>query len=107
MFKCPKTVLICGRPYKVKLDPTHDGGQFSETDQTIVVGTISPSKIPDIFLHEVVEAVMALRNYRYVVQRGELDNGDYRFFLNHTEYELLITDVANSLAGISFPKIGK
>ena len=106
-MKIPKKIPICGRPYKVKVDPTHDGGSLSEADQLIVIGTVDPKKVPDIFLHEVWEATVAIRNFRYVLQRAEPDNGDYLFCMNHAQYEQVISDVANSLSGVSFPRLGK
>ncbi len=107
MMKLPKTIPICGYPYKLKIDPTHDGGSFDEGTHTIVIGTLTATRVPDILLHEVTEAVYAIRNLRYVTERGEICNGDYRFFFDHDGFEQATSDIAIALAGISFPKIGK
>ena len=107
MLKIPSSILICGIPYKVKVDPSHDGGEFSEEDRTIIIGTSNPDKVSNIFLHEVIESIAAIRDLRYIKQRAEVNNGDYLFSFGHDSYEQLIADVAASLAGISFPKLAK
>jgi len=101
-MKIPETIIICGQPHKVILDPTSNGGGFDCVKREITIGTEDPKEIEENLVHEVCEAILAIRDYRYVTERGELDNSDYRFFFNHKEFELFARDLAIALHGLSF-----
>jgi hypothetical protein len=103
-MKIPNKVPICGRMYKIRTNSKTFEGSFSEADQCITVGTAFPPDIPEILLHEIVEATCAIRNIRYVAERGEPDNGDYRFMFNHDEFENMIKDVTESMKYLGWCK---
>jgi hypothetical protein len=102
MTNIPKSITICGKPHSVKLDKEFSGGSFNEANASIVIGTAHKLDVPEILLHEVIEAVFAIRNMRYITQRAEPDNGDYRFMFNHEEFEQAVRDIAAALKGIKF-----
>lgn len=102
MKKLPSQLVICGKPHKVIIDPSGSYGSFDEGKAEIVIGTSHKLDVPEILLHEVIEAVLAIRNMRYVTQRAEPTNGDYRFFYNHEEFEQSVRDIAAAIKGIKF-----
>ena len=101
-MKIPASVILCGKPCKIRVDPTHDGGTFDCTKMEIEIGTANPNEIEENFIHEVSEAILAILDYRYATERAELCNDDYRFFMNHKEFQLFIRDLAIALKGITF-----
>lgn len=102
MMQLPRYVMICGKRFTVKQDKSHDGGSFDEAASTIVIGTLDPEEVPENFIHEVGEAILAIRDFRFVPQKEELENGDYRFFLDHKDWQLFAKDLAAALKGVSF-----
>lgn len=98
----PKTILICGREHKVIVDKNSGGGWFDEAKCQIGVGTKYPNEVAEIILHEVIEAVLSVRNMRYTKQRADIDNGDYLFCYNHEDFQNSILDIAQALKGIKF-----
>lgn len=104
-MKIPKSVNICGKRYTVKLNPEHDGGSGDSEKLLIEVGTSDPSEVAENLVHEIGEMIMATRDFRYVPEKDdEFDNGDYRFFLNHKDWELFAKDLSIALQGIKFDK---
>ena len=101
-MRLPKSVNICGKTIAVVSDKTHDGGSFDEETNTIEIGTRDPDEVAENLVHEVGEAIMAIRDFRFVPEREEKENGDYRFFLSHTDWQLFAKDLAIALRGISF-----
>jgi len=82
--------------------PTHDGGSVDTDTLTIEIGTLDPAEVAENFIHEVGEAVMMLRDFRYAPEKEDLENADYRFFLNHKDWQLFCKDMAAALAGVKF-----
>lgn len=103
-MKLPKHVLICGKKFTLKQNKAHDGGSFDEATLTIEIGTLDPDEVAENFLHEIGEAILAIRDFRFVPQKHELENGDYRFFLDHKDWQTFAKDLAIALRGIDFPK---
>ena len=101
-MRLPKSILICGIPYKVVLDPESNGGGVDYQKATVTIGTEHPAEVPEVLLHEVMEATMVIRNLRYALEREDCTNDDYIFNFNHKEYEQFVKDVAASMKGISF-----
>jgi hypothetical protein len=101
-MKLPSKLLICGVVYKLKQSCKHNGGSYDEATKTIEIGTELPEDVPEILLHEVIEACAATRDLRYALEKEELTNDHYKFVLSHKEFEQLMKDVAASLKGISF-----
>lgn len=101
-MRLPDKVSICGVLYKVKQDPTIAGGSFDTSKAEIVIGTAVKHDIPDTFLHEICEGILAVRNMRYAKQVPEPDNGDYVFHFNHEEFHHAVADIAAALKGIRF-----
>lgn len=101
-MKIPSSVIVCGKPCKIVTDKTHQGGSFSSATMTIEIGTANPDDIEENFVHEVSEAILAIRDYRYITEVLEPDSGDYRFFMDHKEFQLFVKDLSIALRGISF-----
>lgn len=95
-MKIPKKIIICGKEFKIILDKKKSGGSFTFSDCTIIIGGLYPEDIPNIFLHEVIEAIFAERGMRYKLY-NDSQNQDYRFVFNHQEFENAIFDVAYAL----------
>ena len=104
-MRIPKSVNLCGKPCKILTDNNSDGGTFNCTKREIVIGTLNPDVIEENFIHEISEAILTIRDYRYVTEQVELDNSDYRFFLNHKEFQLFVRDLAIALRGVQFNRI--
>jgi hypothetical protein len=101
-MRLPKTVNVCGKTVSVQANREHDGGSFDDESYIMEIGTKDPSEVAENFLHEVGEAIMVIRDFRYAKEREELENDDYRFLLNHTEWQLFAKDLAIALKGVSF-----
>ena len=95
-MKIPKKVLICGREFTVKINKKQSGGSFTYDGCEIIVGGRYPHDMPNIFLHEVIEAVFAERGMRYKLY-NDSNNQDYQFAFKHTEYENAVTDIVVAL----------
>jgi hypothetical protein len=103
----PKKVNICGKMFDVVQNPEHGAGSFTESEMKIEIGTAYPEDVAENFIHEVAEAIMALRDYRYTPETLEPDNGDYRFFLNHKEWSIFAKDMSVALGGVNFEESWK
>jgi hypothetical protein len=102
MTNIPKSITICGKPNKVIQDKSGNGGAFDEGKGIIVIGTANPLDVPEILVHEVVEAVLVTRLMRYAIERSQPENGDYIFVFNHDQFEIACKDIAAALKGIKF-----
>ena len=101
-MRIPAEIEICGKKNSVILDPTSNGGAFDEGKGIMIIGTGNKSDIPEVVLHEIVEAILVTRLMRYAIERQEPENGDYMFVFNHSQYELFCKDLAKALRGIRF-----
>ena len=100
--KLPKIISLAGVDYKVITNPDGNGGSVDLWKHIITIGTEVPADIPEILTHEILEALLSIRNLRYALERETTESGDYLFSFNHKEYEGLAKDFAASLKGISF-----
>jgi hypothetical protein len=98
-MKIPKTVILCGKLFKIKQDSSSGGGWFRSDPPTISVGTKFPERISEVFLHEVIECIFAIRDMRYNLKGGQ-ENGDLLFSFSHKEFESSVLDISHALAGI-------
>lgn len=98
-MKLPKTVIIAGREYRVRKDPKYAGGYFGFKDYEITIGTKCPKDTANIFLHECLEAICAERGYRYHPHSNP-QSTEYRFFMNHYEFESAVVDLALALKDV-------
>ena len=98
-MRLPRTVLICGKTWKVKKDSSvHCGGHFNGTQQEIVVGSNqSDEGVFEVFLHEVCEAVLTERMHRYGLPYEGFENGNQMFVFNHAQFENVVKDIAMAL----------
>lgn len=101
-MKIPSEIEICGKKNKVILDPSDNGGAFDENKCVIVIGTGIKADVPEVLLHEIIEAVFTTRLMRYALERAQAENGDYMFVFNHDQFELACKDIAVALRGIKF-----
>ena len=70
----------------------------------IEIGTSDPSETAENFLHEVGEAIMMMRDFRYALEKEEPENGDYKFILDHKDWQLFSKDLSIALRGVKFDK---
>lgn len=97
-MKLPKSIIICGKTYKVTQNNKVNGACFSCNSQRIEVGTRdTDEKTFESFIHEIIEIVLCEHDLRYQKNRSEIENGDYLFAFNHDQYENAVRDVANAL----------
>jgi len=92
----PKSVLICGVPYAVNVDPDVSGGYFTNDDKITVEKTGTQFDQREIFLHEVLEAILVVRGVRYC-RYSTNENSGYRFVMNHDDFEMVVRDLAAAL----------
>ena len=95
----PKTILIAGTEWRIKVEKKEYGGGFSGANSEIVVGTKIKKMVPTIFLHEVVESIMTERCCRYSLY-SEGTNEGLLFSFNHKEFEMIIRDLAIALKDV-------
>lgn len=93
-MKFPKTIIIAGRTWKISINKKDRGGWFNSDKGTILIGTKSYTKeeTMQVFIHEVLEAVMSNNLLRYKLPYVKNDNGNYMFVFNHKEFEKVVTD---------------
>ena len=98
LMKIPKTIIICGQPWTIK-QVRGGGGDFDSETRTITVG-IHPMKDDtlEIFLHEIIECIMSMRDVRYK-NNHQGDNDSIRFVISHAEFQQVVHDIAASLRG--------
>lgn len=97
-MKLPKFVNICGHKVPVLTDPDRGDGEYDMTSKIITIGTASPASVPEIFLHEVLEAILHERGHRFSLYTE--GNDQLRFVLTHLEFENVCKDIL-----AAFPKI--
>ena len=98
-MKLPKKVLIAGKEWDVIQDKNMRGGQFDCCKAMMKIGTKYPKEIGDVFLHEVIEAILLERNCRYSLF-GKYENDGYIFVLNHKEFDNLCRDIVFALKDV-------
>lgn len=101
-MRLPKTISICGIPHRVISSKEESGGGWDQAKRIITIDTSVPADVPEILLHEVIEATMAIRDIRYALEREEASNEDYKFVMNHKEFDQMVKDVTSSLRGLRF-----
>jgi NADH:ubiquinone oxidoreductase subunit F (NADH-binding) len=97
-MQLPKKILLCGNTYKIKYNKKHDGGSWNGNE--IEVGTLDKKQILENLLHEIIEAIFAIRDMRYIRQVDEPGNDDYIFVFTHKEFQLAVKDIAAALKKI-------
>jgi len=97
-MKLPRTVCIYGKTRKVVRNPKSGGGWFDE--EVIEIGTKYKARIPEIFIHEVIELVLAESCLRYATANNPTENGDYIFVCNHKEFTNLVPQIALALKDV-------
>ena len=100
-MKLPKSLIICGKTYKVIKDPKQEGASFRFSKQEIRLGTdYLPEKTHNFLIHEVLEIILADRNLRYAKEYSVKTNGDYLFCFNHDQYDWVAEELAYVLRQI-------
>lgn len=97
-MKLPKTVKICGHTYTVKQDKTISGGHGIPAEKTITIGTACPQESREIFIHEVMEAILYERGHRYTCYAE--GNDGLRFVMDHHEFENICKDILAAFPSI-------
>ena len=99
-MKLPKSVLICGKKWRVKKRHT-TGGMFDGSKCIIYIGDIYKQDMLITYIHEVLEAILTERGHRY--HRYDTDtNSGLRFSFNHDEFNNICVDLASSLDKTTF-----
>ena len=95
-MKLPKSVVIAGRPWPVISDKTIEGGMFTSDPGIIKIGPHgSEDERLNILIHEILEAILTIRNHRY---QSYPDQNDLYVF-NHREFIGVARDVGLALRG--------
>lgn len=103
-MRLPKRVDICGKMYAVIPDPDSDGGTVDTDKRVITIGTSDTKEVAENLIHEVGEAIMMARDFRYAAEREVPENEHYRFVLDHKEWQLFCKDFSIALRGVKFDK---
>jgi hypothetical protein len=107
-YGLPKMMTIAGKRYSVIFSPEHDGGMSNIVLGLIDVGTNGGrTRTHQSFLHEVLEVILVERGTRYQRPYNGCDNGDYRFVMDHAEFENVIKDLCLALIDILPGKLQK
>lgn len=101
-MRLPKSIIICGKRFKILTDKKQDGGSFRESTRTILVGTKFKEYIIEILTHEVIEAIFAISGMRYKAEYNGFENGDLLFSFNHKEFENAIRNIVFAFQNINF-----
>ena len=101
-MKIPKKLIITGRVWRVIKERKERGGWFYSDKNEIHVGLkdYTPSEIEHVFMHEVLEAILANELYRYKLPYTGDDNGNYMFMFDHKGLERISRDLCLALKGI-------
>lgn len=100
--RLPKTVPICGKPFRVVPLKDSNGGYFDEAKAEIGVGVAHKSDIGENLLHECLEGILAMRDLRYALEKEDPQSGDLLFSFSHQQFEQAIKDLAAALRGVKF-----
>ena len=96
-LKIPKSIIIAGKKWKIRTTDRNGGGWFDAAKATISISKKYSQDVADIFIHEVLESIIAERNCRYKLSRTPQENGDLMFIMNHKEFEIVCSDLAYAL----------
>ncbi len=99
-MKLPKHIQICGLKVQIVQAPNRVDGEYNCNTKVMTIGTGSPAQVPEIFMHEVLEAILYERGQRFSLYTE--GNDQLRFVLTHHEFENFVKDVI-----IAFPNILK
>jgi hypothetical protein len=92
-YGIPEFVTIGGKAYKVVVDPKTNGGSFSNNKCLMYVGSQEGLEAArQIFFHEVWEAILSERMYRFQKPYDKPENGHYIFVFNHDQFEESVKD---------------
>ena len=100
-MKIPKYVTIGGFRWRIIKDKTFGGGSFNGSIPEIRIGTKQGKDDINItFLHEIMEAILAEKLFRYKKGYKSDDNGNYLFIFNHQELEYITQDLCLALKDV-------
>jgi len=96
--KLPKTVIIGGRNWRVeyKKDKKDLDSNAYPGESLIKIRSDETDYTTESFLHEIAESIMVERGYRF----SSHDVNNYRFVMNHQEFESFIIDLRLALKGV-------
>ena len=96
-MRLPTSVIIAGRTWKVLYDKDVQGGEWYSQPGVIKIGpTSSDEEKIGIFVHEILEAILTTRNYRY----DNYPDGNDLFVFNHREFINIVKDLTLALRGV-------
>lgn len=91
-MRLPKSVVIAGLDFRVKYNRSVDGADWSSRTGLIRINPKRGEPVFALFLHEVIEALMTRRGYRY--EKNENCNCEDLYIFSHPQYVELIRDLA-------------
>jgi hypothetical protein len=86
----PKTVVISGKKYSVVFREG-SGADFSTSSRRIRVGVNNEHDTMNCYMHEVIEAILVERGFRFHVYPGS--NEKIRFVMDHGDFETVVDDI--------------
>ena len=95
----PKKVLIGGKEWIIHTNKNSGGGEFSGSNYKITIGTKYKKEIPNIFLHEILEAIITERCFRYKTY-NEPTNEKLLFSFDHAQFVNIVMDLALALKDV-------
>jgi len=93
-MKKPKKVVIAGREWSVVWDKTVEGACFDGNSAMIVIGRDGKGSEMELYLHEVLEALLHERGHRYHYYCSDGGNEKRIFSFNHAEFVNIVKDLA-------------
>jgi hypothetical protein len=102
-----KTVKICGRPYSLLFNKNIDGAEFStyskDGNGEIVLGDYKNNRfLFEVFLHEIIEAILTHDNKRLVTTGFEPRSERYKFLFDHDYLDGFAPKIADALISSGF-----
>ncbi len=101
LFKLPRTIKIEGEVWKIEQDRESNGASLSYRSGTMIIGSAMKKWAPghqlNALIHEVAEIILINRGIRY---DHPLTGGDYRFYMNHNEFDGFITELTAAIQPI-------
>jgi len=102
IMKLPKTVIISGYKWNVIQESKACGGSFNNNEKSIYIGSKIDNEKVEIFLHEIIEAILSERGKRYCIY-GNGINDRVLFSFYHYEFENIIKDIMCAIKDILKP----
>ncbi len=96
-MRLPNKCIIAGREFKIDRGTNEKGGAFFGDESKIYVERRKDNQEDmQIFIHEVIEAILTYRGHRY----DNVYSGEWVFMFNHDEFTSVCYDIYLALKGV-------